>query len=469
MANEERHSLSDDSQARAESPEPNTLEDDIKDRWKTWAGRNPTKAKIPIPQRKVRKGHNNEARKIRESEQQAKREAMAKEIEEIQEQYYEQLREVGTKYGRSFETVVNYVSYSSRYKKQRAPSLYLAKVSAKAEEINKDKPIGDRVHLDEIRKMVKDEEDASDYEGMTKDEEKALLDRLLEKRTIKVQGARRSNEGAAVDCRQVINSVNCEIEGLAHRTGAQFVGFMSRSDIHDTFQPTLVSDSPASLTFFKRIVGMSAEEILVKFEQFSTSHANSIDMNDREDSKDVRVQCTDLILQGLHTFRYSNLRMNYVNYETDIVARHHVKIDGWPIGIKFESLSNLKNLQDLRRLRDALKTTACKWVSMSQAQIDRHAKELERCEEAGEIIKKKRQERSDAHTTKPKNAAKRKKRTRNMDNNSKSDEHEEREDSNGDGEESNSENRMLPRKHPWRSSKENVAFRSCSVIDEDST
>lgn len=62
---------------------------------------------------------------------------MAKEIEEIQEQYHEQLQEVGAKYGRSFETVVNYVSYSSRYKKQRAPSLFLAKVSAKAEEINK--------------------------------------------------------------------------------------------------------------------------------------------------------------------------------------------------------------------------------------------------------------------------------------------------------------------------------------------
>ncbi|KAK0441214.1 uncharacterized protein EV420DRAFT_1730141 [Desarmillaria tabescens] len=304
-------SLSDDSQARAESPEPNTLEDDIEDRRKTWAGHNPTKAKIPIPQRKVRKGHNNEARKIRESEQRAKREAMAKEIEEIQEQYYEQLREVGTKYGQSFETVVNYVSYSSRYKKQRAPSLYLAKVSAKAEEINKDKPIGDRVHLDEIRKMVKDEEDTSDYEGMTKDEEKALLDRLLEKRTIK-------------------------IEGLAHRTGAQFVGFMSRSDIHDTFQPTL------------RIVGMSAKEILVKFEKFCC--AQSLNMNDREDSKDVRVQCMDLILQGLRNITgEKNLRMNYVNYETDIVVHHHVKIDGWPIGIKFESLSNLKNL--LLRIR----------------------------------------------------------------------------------------------------------------------
>ncbi|SJL18167.1 uncharacterized protein ARMOST_21743 [Armillaria ostoyae] len=187
---------------------------------------------------------------------------------------------------------------------------------------------------------------------------------------------------------------------------------MSRSDIHDTFQPTLVSDSPASLMFFKRILGMTAEEILVKFEQICC--AQSLSINDLEDSKDVRSQCTDMILQGLRDITGErNVRMNYINYETDIFARHHVRIDGWPIGIKFESLSNLKNLQDLRRLRDALKVTACKWVSMSQKQIDRHARELEHREAAGEVIKKKRREHSDAGTSKPKGTAERKKRSRN--------------------------------------------------------
>ncbi|KAK0489882.1 hypothetical protein EDD18DRAFT_1080846 [Armillaria luteobubalina] len=58
--------------------------------------------------------------------------------------------------------------------------------------------------------------------------------------------------------------------------------------------------------------------------------------------------------------------MNYIHYDTDIVTRHHVRLDGWPMGLKFENLSNIKNLQDLRRLRDALKTTACKWIKMNK-------------------------------------------------------------------------------------------------------
>ncbi|PBK84537.1 hypothetical protein ARMGADRAFT_1088310 [Armillaria gallica] len=132
---------------------PPPVEDDIEDCCKTWAGCNPTKAKIPVLPKKIWKGQNNEVRKIHKDEQS------------------------------------NIMSVSERYKKQHASSLYLAKVSAKAEEVNKDKPISDRVPLDEIRKMVKDEEDAPDYEGMMKEEENALLEHLLEKRTVKVQGA----------------------------------------------------------------------------------------------------------------------------------------------------------------------------------------------------------------------------------------------------------------------------------------
>ncbi len=125
----------------AGSPECSATEDcteeDREERRKTWAGRNPTKATIPEPQKKSWKGQNMEVRKICENEQRERCQNMAEELEKVQEHYHQQLRDIRMKYRRSFETIVNYVSYSSRYKKQRAPSLYLARVSAKAEEINK--------------------------------------------------------------------------------------------------------------------------------------------------------------------------------------------------------------------------------------------------------------------------------------------------------------------------------------------
>ncbi|KAK0472949.1 hypothetical protein IW261DRAFT_1570307 [Armillaria novae-zelandiae] len=297
--------------------------------------------------------HNSKARKILEDEQQETRWQLAEEIESIQDKYHQELRDIGTKYGRSFKTIINYVLYSPRYKNHHAPSLYLAKVSAKAEEVNKDQPIGDKIPLHRIQEMVQEEQSTSHYEGLTQDKKQALLEQLEEKQTVKVQGAQRSNVGTAEDCHHVMIVMSQEINGLAHRTGAHFVSFMPQSDIHNTFQPTLVSDSPASLIFFKRVVGISAEDILIKFEQFLCAHSLSI--NSREDLKDLRVQCTKMISKGFDQSTEaitgeSNICMNYTNYDTNIVAHHHVKLDGQPIGIKFEKVSNLKNLQDLHQL-----------------------------------------------------------------------------------------------------------------------
>ncbi|KAK0493029.1 hypothetical protein EDD18DRAFT_1078784 [Armillaria luteobubalina] len=59
-----------------------------------------------------------------------------------------------------------------------------------------------------------------------------------------------------------------QVNNLAHHTGAHFVRFMLCSNIHDTFQPALVTDLSASMKFFERVVGVPTEDILVKFKQF---------------------------------------------------------------------------------------------------------------------------------------------------------------------------------------------------------
>ncbi|KAK0189368.1 hypothetical protein F5146DRAFT_883891, partial [Armillaria mellea] len=63
----------------------------------------------------------------------------------------------------------------------------------------------------------------------------------------------------------------------------------------------------------------------------------------------VHAQCMKMIQKGLSMVPCSceSICMNYVHYNTDIVARHHVRLNGWPMGIKFENLSNIKNMQDL--------------------------------------------------------------------------------------------------------------------------
>jgi len=87
--------------------------------------------------------------------------------------------------------------------------------------------------------------------------------------------------------------------------------------------------------------------------------------------------------------------MNYVNYEKAIMLLHGVKIVGWPLEA-FISPSEITNIVDMRKLRDAWKSGACKWVRLTQAELDTYAVSLDERQKNGEVVGKPRKKRSDA-------------------------------------------------------------------------
>jgi hypothetical protein len=87
--------------------------------------------------------------------------------------------------------------------------------------------------------------------------------------------------------------------------------------------------------------------------------------------------------------------MNYANYEKAIMLLHGVKIVGWPLEA-FVSPSDITNIIDIRKLRDAWKSGACKWVRLTQAELDGHAASIEARQKSGEVVGKQRKKRSDA-------------------------------------------------------------------------
>lgn len=93
--------------------------------------------------------------------------------------------------------------------------------------------------------------------------------------------------------------------------------------------------------------------------------------------------------------------MNYVNYEKAIMLLHGVKIVGWPLEA-FVSPSDVTNVIDIRKLRDAWKSGACKWVRLTAAELNIHAASLEEREKNGETVGKPRKKRSDAGVTRGK-------------------------------------------------------------------
>ena len=91
--------------------------------------------------------------------------------------------------------------------------------------------------------------------------------------------------------------------------------------------------------------------------------------------------------------------MNYTNYEANVVVKYKVKLMGWPHD-KFVSPYNINTVDELRNLRDALRCRSCFWMGLSSREVMQYAKDREGRMAAGEVVGKKRKERSDKRSKK---------------------------------------------------------------------
>jgi len=103
--------------------------------------------------------------------------------------------------------------------------------------------------------------------------------------------------------------------------------------------------------------------------------------------------------------------MNYFNYETAIVEALGQRLVGWPKTVKFANPSEIGTVNEIRMLRDYLKSGQCHWVKLTRSQVDEHIADLQSRREAGETVGKPRKKRSDAGTSR-----KRKPRSENQEN-----------------------------------------------------
>jgi len=110
-----------------------------------------------------------------------------------------------------------------------------------------------------------------------------------------------------------------------------------------------------------------------------------------------------------HITRISKITMHYVKYEDAIVQRHSVKLIGWTCS-RFINPADINSVPEIRVLRDALRSGACRWIRISPQELQHHTAEVDAWHQQGEVIGKKRKERSDKGT-------KRKRRTTTDENN----------------------------------------------------
>ena len=57
--------------------------------------------------------------------------------------------------------------------------------------------------------------------------------------------------------------------------------------------------------------------------------------------------------------------MCYVKYERNIVTKYKVELAGWPVGLKFANPSEIGTVDEIQKLRNALRAGDCKWTAQS--------------------------------------------------------------------------------------------------------
>ncbi|KAF8344810.1 hypothetical protein F5887DRAFT_858589, partial [Amanita rubescens] len=249
---------------------------------------------------------------------------------------------------------------------------------------------GNRLKLVEVQKMIDIEKITQE---MTEQDKNDLLQELEDHRELKHKGARASNLSTAQDMRFTMQRLSQEADNLASRTGAHAFVFVTRGHVQDLGVPGWIATENTE-SFFSDVLKTEAWTVLRKFEHWACSYDKQ---GKKADSwQGLRTQCSNYILGGLkYITNMDNICMNYVNYEKSIILKYHVKLIGWPDDVKFTNPASLTSVKDLRKLRQALRTQACRWVKPPDCDIKYLRESIDAQEAAGESVGQKRKRRSD--------------------------------------------------------------------------
>ncbi|KIL55666.1 hypothetical protein M378DRAFT_90577 [Amanita muscaria Koide BX008] len=304
------------------------------------------------------------------------------------------VKDLVTKYKKSEKEIRTLVFSKPILKTRRRPNLRNALLHRKAKELNDGRSEGERLSLVEIQETSNIGEELKDLSEERKEE---LLNELKDHRELKQTGARASNASAAQDLRQTMDRMATELQNLSHRVGCISFLFTTRGHVQDHGIPGFVLTGNAA-DFIQDILDMPPWDLIRKYEQWACAHDPGKGMslsnyqvpdvplaNPKTDTfQSMRIECTKLISEGLKKITQPDpIAMNYINYDLQIVQRRRVKLAGWPSTVKFISPSNMTCTGDARSLLHALRTKTCRWVQLSPG------------EAAGEVVGRKRKERSD--------------------------------------------------------------------------
>ncbi|KAJ3748837.1 hypothetical protein DFH05DRAFT_1540061 [Lentinula detonsa] len=274
------------------------------------------------------------------------------------------------KHSVSVEYLKSLMSMASKFKRMRAPGRMQALVHLKAKEVNASLPVGGKLKAPALRKLV-DEDEA--LLMISDDKIEQAKWEVVEKRLLSIRGIRPTNLSAGKDYSAFSRLVKKEFDALHVRTGTVGFGFLCPGTSDDKGFPAWFVAGNKTADFVRHHLNTTMWDLLLELELWTAKKEKPATV------VQIQSQCSVMIASSLrYILKDKSASMNYANYHSCIVDKHHVQLIGLPDSQLFIDANgpikpfDIKDRKTLDALHAALESGACRWSKMSSEEVKEH-------------------------------------------------------------------------------------------------
>ncbi|KAI0323447.1 hypothetical protein GY45DRAFT_1215369, partial [Cubamyces sp. BRFM 1775] len=297
---------------------------------------------------------------------------MWKAIHEQREAYNESIVQMASDHSRSEQWMATQLFRGGKLMShQRKKTLYNAVIHELAK---KQKAAGRAANGRRTLQDLAREAAEMDYQNLPKGEKERLIMQLEEDRR-DAPARKVSKRDTGIEIESVLRRVQPEMDGLAQRTGAQYLLFLTKGDVTDGFA-LRTSTTPKIIEACMQLFKCTPEEMAMKIEAYvttglvlagvvrATGTKRSIQLRSEIRSKVYDGLCKVLTDKGVPEQEQPST-MKWAQYH-ELVCRYGVALEGWTEGGD-DAVTNpdkYKTITQLERLHSALhgSSPSCYWV-----------------------------------------------------------------------------------------------------------
>ncbi|TFK59157.1 hypothetical protein BDN72DRAFT_906111 [Pluteus cervinus] len=243
----------------------------------------------------------------------------------------------------------------------------------------------------------------AEYHGLNETERLAYVEEFMALKVANLELQRPTPRARIQDVSNVIRNIELLLLGLQRRAGVHAMVCIFRNTTTYVMDPQWFFTSAELEPYLPMAVGKqwNTAQVGARLEAFAIAGCDTSKLFKTVQQK-VEFYKMSIRNRVNHSLRQitgnSNLQMQYVHFETRIVHQYGVNIVGWTHPT-FGNPSELSSsLEPLKKLYDALVSGECKFVKLSEADVDKRKKEYEAKLASGEVEVTERKQRKDAGT-----------------------------------------------------------------------